>query len=108
MSALLVDVEPAHIDAAPLALAGRSVRNAATEARQAGGAHRDLEDERSPASAAGDAGSGTIRVVADTHASPQHLTHGQIAPLFTHCRSTHTPTSDQDDPMGPNGTERSL
>ena len=73
---LLADVEPAHADAAPVALAGRSVRHAAAAADQAGRAHRGLEDEGPLAPAAGDAGSGVVRVVADAHASPQHLIHG--------------------------------
>ena len=50
----------------------------------------------------------SVRVVADAHASPQHLTHGADAPDLTRRRSTPTPTSQRDEPTDPKRTDGNL
>src|SRR3954462_1738630 len=73
-------MEPAPPDAAPLALAGRTIRHVAAASGQGGGSHRGVEDTGSPAHATSDARSGALRFDADAHAPPQHLTHGLDCP----------------------------
>ena len=92
---LLVDVEPAHADATPLALAGGSVRHAAAASDQAGSAHRGTKDASLPAITTGNAGSSAIRVVADAHASPQHVIAAADWPTLV----------DADQPQRPPATE---
>ena len=102
---VLAHVELAHAHAAPVALAGRSVRHAAATVHKAGGAHRGLEDESPPAPAADDARSGVVRIIADAHASPQHLIHGADCstphPMPINPNAHQPPKPNQRTRMGP-------
>jgi hypothetical protein len=89
---------PAPADAVPIALGDRLVRHTAAAVDQAGGPHRGLEDEGSPAPATGDARSGVVRVAADAHAAPQNLIHGADCPHLARCRLTPAPASHRDNP----------